>query len=120
VVVLMLVVLSFVEFAGVMFFAVLVVGSLGVSFMLVLLFAFVGFGGATLGNGLTRQNFGSDGRGSLRRAVAVRIAVTMAVIVVLEIFENVADVQKGVAVETDIDEGGLHTGEDAGDAAFVD
>ena len=52
--------------------------------------------------------------------MAVRIAVAMAVIVVLKIFENVADVQEGVAVEADIDEGGLHTGEDAGDAAFVD
>ena len=46
--------------------------------------------------------------------------MTMAVIVVLEILEHVADVQEGVAVEADIDEGGLHTGENASNAAFID
>jgi hypothetical protein len=56
----------------------------------------------------------------LRRRCAVGITVAMAVIIVFEIFENVADVQESVAVEADIDERGLHTGEDAGDAAFVD
>jgi len=120
VVVLMLVVVGFVGFVGMMFFTMLVVMSLSVSFMLVMFLAFVRFGGAALANRLARQNFGYDGRGCLRRAVAVRIAVTMAVIVILKIFENVADVQEGIAVESDIDEGGLHTGEDAGDAAFVD
>jgi len=44
----------------------------------------------------------------------------MAVIVVLEVFENVADVEEGVAVETNIDESRLHAGEDAGDFSFVD
>ena len=44
----------------------------------------------------------------------------MAVIVILKIFENVTDVQEGVAIESDIDEGGLHTGEDACNAALVD
>jgi hypothetical protein len=44
----------------------------------------------------------------------------MPVIVVLEVFENVADVQEGVAVETNVHEGGLHAGEDAGDFSFVD
>jgi len=43
----------------------------------------------------------------------------MPVIVILEIFENVADVKEGIAIEADIDESGLHTGEDAGDFAFV-
>ena len=41
-------------------------------------------------------------------------------VVVFEIFENVADVQERVAVETDVHEGGLHAGKDAGDFSFVD
>ncbi len=44
----------------------------------------------------------------------------MSVIVVFEIFENVADVQEGVAIETNFDESGLHSREDAGDFTFVD
>jgi hypothetical protein len=56
----------------------------------------------------------------LRRRRAVGITVAMAVIVVFEVFENVADVQESVAVEADIDERGLHSGEDARNAAFVD
>ena len=44
----------------------------------------------------------------------------MPVVVILEIFEDVAYVKKGIAIETDIDESGLHAGEDAGDSAFVD
>jgi hypothetical protein len=44
----------------------------------------------------------------------------MPVIVILEIFENVADVEEGIAIEADIDERGLHAGEDAGNFAFVD
>jgi hypothetical protein len=44
----------------------------------------------------------------------------MPVIVILKIFENVADVKEGIAIEADIDESGLHAGEDAGDFAFVD
>jgi len=32
----------------------------------------------------------------------------MAVIVVLDVFEDVADVEKSVAVETDVHESGLH------------
>lgn len=126
VVVLVLVVVSLVVFGGGMFLAVLIVMLFGVSFMLMMLvlgvriFAFVNFGSAALANGFTGQSFGNDRRGYLRRAVAVRIAVAMAVIVVLKIFEYVADVQEGVAVEADIDEGGLHTGENAGNAAFVD
>jgi len=35
-------------------------------------------------------------------------------------FENVADVQEGVAVEPNVHEGGLHAWEDAGDFSFVD
>jgi hypothetical protein len=48
------------------------------------------------------------------------VPVAMIVIVILKIFENVADVQKGITVESDIDESGLHTGKDASDSAFVD
>src|SRR3981189_1702760 len=44
----------------------------------------------------------------------------MPVIVILEVFENVADVQESVAVEPDIHESGLHTWEDAGAFSFVD
>ena len=44
----------------------------------------------------------------------------MPMIIVFEIFEDVADVQEGIAIEADIDESGLHAGEDAGDSAFVD
>lgn len=48
----------------------------------------------------------------------MRMAVI--VVVVLEIFEDVTDIEESVAIETDIDESGLHSGEDAGNAAFVD
>jgi len=46
--------------------------------------------------------------------------MTMAGIIILEIFEYVADVKKSVAIEADVNESRLHTGENAGDAAFVD
>jgi len=49
----------------------------------------------------------------------LRLLVRMPVIVVLEVFENVADVQEGVAVEPNVHEGGLHAWEDAGDFSFV-
>ena len=127
VVVLVLVVMRFVVFAGGMFFAVLIVMRFGVSFMLVMLMLARDAlrpreirdarPWPTVSPGKASVTTGAD---YLRRAVAVRIAVTMAVIVILKIFEYVADVQEGVAIEADIDEGGLHTGEDAGDAAFVD
>src|SRR5256714_13031879 len=41
-------------------------------------------------------------------------------IVPLEFSETVADVQEGIAVETNVHESGLHAGEDAGDFSFVD
>src|SRR5580704_6309604 len=64
------------------------------------------------------DNVGRRGRegGSSGRCVGVRVAV----IVVLQIFENIADVEKSIAIETDVNESGLHAGEDAGDSAFVD
>ena len=42
------------------------------------------------------------------------------VVVVFEIFEEVADVKEGVAIEADVHEGRLHAGKHARDAAFVD
>jgi hypothetical protein len=59
-------------------------------------------------------------RGGRRGHGCWRLLVRMPVIVVLEVFENVADVQEGVAVETNVHEGRLHAGEDAGDFSFVD
>ena len=41
-------------------------------------------------------------------------------IVIFKIFENVADVQEGVAIQTDVDESRLHSRKDAGDFTFVD
>jgi hypothetical protein len=46
--------------------------------------------------------------------------VGLYMIVVLEIFENVADVQERIAVQADVHEGGLHAREDACDFSFVD
>ena len=43
----------------------------------------------------------------------------MALIVVFEIFEYVADVEERVAVQADVNEGGLHARQDASDFAFV-
>jgi hypothetical protein len=42
------------------------------------------------------------------------------VVVLLEIFQEVADVQEGVGIAPDIHEGGLHAGQHACDFAFVD
>ena len=43
----------------------------------------------------------------------------MARVIVFEIFENVADVQEGIAIETDIDESRLHARKDASYFSFV-
>ena len=67
---------------------------------------------------LARQGL-SQGSGRRNRRCRLR-SVTMIVIVILEVFEDVADVQKGIAVQPDINERGLHTGEHAGYAALVD
>src|SRR5690242_5665794 len=53
-------------------------------------------------------------------AVAVSLLPAMAVIVVFKILEDVADVQKGVPIEADIDERRLHPGKDPRHSAFVD
>ncbi len=41
------------------------------------------------------------------------------VVVLLEMFQKIADVQEGVAIEADINEGRLHARKNSGDAAFV-
>src|SRR5438045_7572821 len=68
----------------------------------------------------SRENF--DGR--YRRSGSIDggrdMFVPMTVIVIFEIFENVADVQEGVAVQADIHERRLHARYNAGDSAFVD
>jgi hypothetical protein len=48
------------------------------------------------------------------------LLVAMAVIVIFQIFENIADVQESVAIEADVHESRLHAWEDAGDFSFVD
>jgi hypothetical protein len=57
-----------------------------------------------------RINWGSGGG----------IGMSVAVVVVFEILENVADVKESIAVEADVNESGLHAGEDAGNTAFID
>jgi hypothetical protein len=46
--------------------------------------------------------------------------VAMAVIVIFQIFKNVADVQESVAIEADVNEGRLHAWEDSSNFSFVD
>jgi hypothetical protein len=68
---------------------------------------FVVLGGS--GQRLTRKHFDRrTNRGRQRRDRGLRLLVWMAVIVVLEVFEDVADVEKSVAVETDVHKSGLH------------
>ena len=105
-VVVLVIIVMFVVVMFVMLFAVRIETGFGVRFtvlvpimmLVVMFFAFVGLGSAALAKRLAGQNFRRDGRGNLRRAVAMRIAMPMAVIVILKIFENVADVQEGIAV----------------------
>src|SRR5689334_25138449 len=58
--------------------------------------------------------------GRQRDRGSLHLLVRMAVVVILEIFENVTDVQEGIAIEANVHESGLHAGEDAGDFTFVD
>ena len=48
------------------------------------------------------------------------IGMGVAVIVVFEIFEDIADVKESIAIEADVNESRLHAWEDAGNSAFVD
>jgi hypothetical protein len=42
------------------------------------------------------------------------------VVVLFEVLEDVADVQKRIPVERDVHKRGLHAGNDAGNAALID
>jgi hypothetical protein len=65
-----------------------------------------------------QQLDGGRGRG-VRLGCGRRSVVRMAVIVILQILEHVADVQEGVAIEANFDECRLHAGEDARYFSFV-
>src|SRR5260370_19813208 len=80
---------------------------------------FVMFAGA--GQGFTGKQFnGRTNRGRQGRRRRWMMLMRLPMIVVLEVFENVADVEESVAIEANVHESGLHTGEDAGDSSFVD
>jgi hypothetical protein len=94
-------------------------GFFAVSFVGVLFLMFMrGSGVAQRFAGKQFNNVGRSRRKRRRCGWLVRVRVP--VIVVFEIFENVADVEESIAIKADIDESGLHAGEDAGDSAFVD
>jgi hypothetical protein len=67
-----------------------------------------------------RQHFGVHGHRNRRGCGSMRLRMPMPVFVIFEIFENVADIQEGVAVETDVHKSGLHTREHSCYAALVD
>src|SRR5580692_582185 len=72
------------------------------------------------GQGFTRQRLDERAprsRGNRRRR---GVSVGMAVIVVFEILENVADVEERVAVQADVDESRLHARKNARYFSFVD
>jgi hypothetical protein len=72
-----------------------------------------------------RKNFSRQrlyGSGGLHRSgMAVRLGMRMAVIVVVvfEIFKNVADVKERIAIQADVDECRLHSRQDARHAALI-
>jgi hypothetical protein len=68
----------------------------------------------------SRKNFHRRSASAIFRGGHRRLLVPVSVIVVLEIFENVADVQEGIAVQADVHECRLHAGKNASDSAFVD
>jgi hypothetical protein len=68
-----------------------------------------------------REQFdGRRVRNDWHRNNALLLLVPVAVIVVFEVFEYVADVEESIAVEADVHESRLHSGKDAGNSAFVD
>jgi hypothetical protein len=82
-------------------------------------FAIVGRMFVAAANRFAGQRFRAHGN-SNRRGRSVRLGMSMAVIVIFKIFENVADVQEGVAIQTDVNESGLHARQNSCDAALVD
>ena len=97
----------------------LVRGFLAVSFVGVFAFVPMRRGAAERFAGKQLDSAGGHGR-ERRRSGGRLIGVRVTVIVVFEIFEDIADVKEGVAIEADVNERGLHAGEDAGNSAFVD
>lgn len=94
-------------------------GFFAVSFVRVIFFMLMRGSGAA--KRFTGKQFDNVRRSRRKRGRSGRcIGVRMPVIVVFEIFEDVADVEESIAIEADINESGLHAGEDAGDSAFVD
>src|SRR5579859_1502411 len=77
-------------------------------------------GAVRVGQRFAGQSFHQGGSGRNRRRCVRPLAMAVVMIVVFEIFEDVADVQERVAVQSDIDERRLHTGEHAGDPALID
>jgi hypothetical protein len=77
--------------------------------------------GGSVSQGFAGKQFDNVGR---RRRIGGHsgggIGMRVAVIVVFEIFENIADVKESVAIEADVNERRLHAGEDAGNSAFID
>jgi hypothetical protein len=74
-----------------------------------------------VGQRLARQDFHRrTDRRRQGRGGTLRLLMRMHRVVVFQVFENVANVQKRVAVEADIHESRLHAGKDAGDFSFID
>jgi hypothetical protein len=74
--------------------------------------------------GFTGQQFDGGGHVSTgdggERRVTGSMGVIMTMIVVFEVFEDIADIEKGVAIQADVDESRLHAWEDASNLTFVD
>ena len=71
--------------------------------------------------GLAGKQFDGSTVGRRQRSGGVlRRIVRMAVIVVLQVFKDITDVEECIAIEADVHESRLHAGEDAGDFSFVD
>jgi hypothetical protein len=73
------------------------------------------------GQRFARKEFdrGSIGGGQ-RWSQPLWLLVRLPVIVIFQVFENVADVEESIAIETNVHESRLHAGENAGDFTFVD
>ena len=76
---------------------------------------FVPFGSAS--QGLARKQL--DAR-AIARGNRGHGGMMIMRLVVLEVFENVANIEKRIAIQADVHESGLHAGEDACDFSFVD
>jgi hypothetical protein len=67
-----------------------------------------------------RSRFTADLRSGCVTVAAVAGIVSVAMLVVVQIFKNITDIEEGVAVEANVHESRLHTGKDAGDFTFID